>query len=318
MGAGIPREIPGALDALAEHRPASLKFDLAGAAPGASETLTFDPRVHFPEASTTLTRPRFLAIVSAHSLATTLARKANGRVDGFVIEGPTAGGHNAPPRGELSLNADGEPIYGERDAVDMDKMRELGLPFWMAGGTGSPAGLRAALDIGAAGVQVGTLFAYCDESGLTDEIKRRVLAAVREGRVRIRTDPRASPTGYPFKVVQLDDLVSQDENRVRICDLGYLRVPYRTPTGKLGYRCPAEPVDAYVAKGGDIADTVGRLCLCNGLAANIGQPQPREGGEERPLVTSGDDLVALAGALSSRERYTASDVIDHLLSGLMS
>ena len=26
MGAGIPREIPGALDALAEHRPASLKF----------------------------------------------------------------------------------------------------------------------------------------------------------------------------------------------------------------------------------------------------------------------------------------------------
>ena len=118
--------------------------------------------------------------------------------------------------------------------------------------------------------------------------------------------------------MQLDDLASQDEDRVRICDLGYLRVPYRTPTGKLGYRCPAEPVDAYVAKGGDIADTVGRLCLCNGLAANIGQPQPREGGEEKPLVTSGDDLVALAGALSSRERYTASDVIDHLLSGLTS
>ena len=318
MGAGIPREIPGALDALAEHRPASLKFDLAGGAPGANETLNFDPRVHFPDASTPLARPRFLAIVSAHSLATTLARKANGRVDGFVIEGPTAGGHNAPPRGELSLNADGEPIYGERDVVDMDKMRELGLPFWIAGGTGSPAGLRAALDIGASGVQVGTLFSYCEESGLTDEIKRRVLAAVRAGRVRIRTDPRASPTGYPFKVVQLDDLASQDEERVRICDLGYLRVPYRTPTGKLGYRCPAEPVDAYVAKGGDVADTVGRLCLCNGLAANIGQAQPREGGEEKPLVTSGDDLVSLTGVLSSRERYTASDVIDHLLSGLTS
>src|SRR5689334_5912932 len=73
MGAGIPREIPGALDALADHRAASLKFDVVGAAPGETETLTFDPREHFPDAAKSLERPRFLAIVSAHSLATTLA-----------------------------------------------------------------------------------------------------------------------------------------------------------------------------------------------------------------------------------------------------
>jgi NAD(P)H-dependent flavin oxidoreductase YrpB (nitropropane dioxygenase family) len=44
-----------------------------------------------------------------------LARKASGRVNGFVVEGPTAGGHNAPPRGRLQLSVEGEPIYRERD-----------------------------------------------------------------------------------------------------------------------------------------------------------------------------------------------------------
>jgi NAD(P)H-dependent flavin oxidoreductase YrpB (nitropropane dioxygenase family) len=230
-----------------------------------------------------------------------------------VVEGPTAGGHNAPPRGELALNGLGEPIYGERDVVDLEKVRELGLPFWIAGGVGSPIGLRTALAAGAAGIQVGTLFAYCDESGLADDIKTKVLSGVRAKAVRILTDPRASPTGYPFKVVEVDGLGSQDDDRVRVCDLGYLRTPYHTATGKLGYRCPAEPVDAYVAKGGDVADTVGRRCLCNGLTANIGQPQPRRHGEEKPLVTSGDDLVSL-GEFLSHDGYSAVDVIDYLLS----
>jgi NAD(P)H-dependent flavin oxidoreductase YrpB (nitropropane dioxygenase family) len=314
MGAGIPREIPGALDAFVDHRPASLKFDVIGLPSGASESLTFDPQAHCPDATQTLARPKFLAIVSAHSLATTLARKANGQVDGFVIEGPTAGGHNAPPRGELSLNDFGEPVYGERDIVDLEKVKELGLPFWIAGGVGSPNGLRAARAVGAAGIQVGTLFAYCDESGLASDIKTTVLLGVRANAVRILTDPRASPTGYPFKVVDVEGLESQDERRVRVCDLGYLRTPYHTPTGKLGYRCPAEPVDAYVAKGGDIGDTVGRRCLCNGLAANIGQPQPRKAGNEKPLVTSGDDLVSLGAFLGDRDQYCVTDVLAYLLS----
>jgi NAD(P)H-dependent flavin oxidoreductase YrpB (nitropropane dioxygenase family) len=316
MGAGIPREIPGALDAFVEHRAASLKFDVAGLPSGQAENLTFDPRLHFPDGGPPLKRPRFLAIVSAHSLATTLARKANGRVDGFIIEGPTAGGHNAPPRGELSLNSLGEPIYGDRDVVDLEKVRELGLPFWIAGGVGSPDGLRAARAAGAAGIQVGTLFAYCHESGLADDIKTKVLAGVRTNAVRILTDPRASPTGYPFKVVDVDGLEAQTEDRVRVCDLGYLRTPYHAASGKLGYRCPAEPIDAYLAKGGDEADTVGRRCLCNGLAANIGQPQRRRGSDEKPLVTSGDDLVSLGGFLDGRADYSATDVIEYLLSDI--
>jgi NAD(P)H-dependent flavin oxidoreductase YrpB (nitropropane dioxygenase family) len=196
--------------------------------------------------------------------------------------------------------------------VDLDKIRELGLPFWLAGGAGTPDGLRAALAAGAAGVQVGTLFAYCEESGFAPELKTRVLASLAAGRVRVRTDPRASPTGYPFKVVQVDGLEPQDDRRVRNCDLGYLRTAYRTPEGKLGYRCAAEPVDQYVAKGGDIADTVGRRCLCNGLTANIGQAQRRDDGEELPLLTSGDDLVSLDSFARGRAGYSAADVIEYL------
>ena len=315
MGAGIPREIPGVLDALAEHRAARLRLEVDDDTTGRVEELSFDPREHWTPTAA-LPRPQFVPIISAHSLAATLARKATGRVDGFVVEGPTAGGHNAPPRGEPRFTDDGEPVYGERDRVELDKVRELGLPFWLAGGTGSPGALRAAQAIGAAGIQVGTLFAYCEESGLAPAVRADALAAIAAGRVRVRTDPRASPTGYPFKVLEIAGSARQDDTRERVCDLGYLRRAYRMPSGKLGYRCAAEPVEAYVEKGGDVADTVGRRCLCNGLTANIGQGQQRASGEELPLVTSGDDLLAVR-ALAARTGsggYSASDVIAHLLS----
>ena len=312
MGAGIPREIPGVLDALAEHRTARLKFDVEGPAGVTPDELVFDPRMHMPGELAPLRRPMFLPIVSASSLATTLARKATGRVDGFVVEGPTAGGHNAPPRGESRFSSEGEPLYGARDVVDLAKVRELGLPFWIAGGAGTPDGLRDALAQGAAGVQVGTLFAYADESGLAPDVKRAVLEGIASGQVRVRTDPRASPTGYPFKVVHVDGLAHQDERRERKCDLGYLRTAYRMDNQRIGYRCAAEPVADYVAKGGDVADTVGRRCLCNGLEANIGQAQEREWGTEPPLLTSGDDLVSLGNFVRGRHAYSAREVIDYL------
>jgi NAD(P)H-dependent flavin oxidoreductase YrpB (nitropropane dioxygenase family) len=220
----------------------------------------------------------------------TLARKANGRVDGFVVEGPTAGGHNAPPRGELKLNERGEPVYGERDVVDLDKLGELGLPFWLAGGAGSPERLKAAHAAGAKGIQVGTLFAYCEESGFAPNIKDQVRRSVMQGLVSVRTDPRASPTGYPFKIVEIEGVNSRAEGRKRCCDLGYLRTAYRMESGRLDYRCAAEPVETYIKRGGLVEDTEGRKCLCNGLFANIGHGQVRDDDvDERPLLTSGDE-----------------------------
>ena len=150
MGAGIPKEIPAALDQLAKHQKASLRFDVDELPAGEDQRLVIDPQEFWTTTPPEIKRPHFLAIIASNSLATMLARKASGKVNGFVIEGPTAGGHNAPPRGETRLNERGEPIYGERDVVDLDKMSELGLPFWLAGGAGRKGRLKEALAAGVA------------------------------------------------------------------------------------------------------------------------------------------------------------------------
>lgn len=318
MGAGIPRAIPGALDRLAEGEPAQLKIDVIGALPGEEFLSTFDPRAFCKGQPPVLKRPQFLGIVASVTLAMALAKKASGHVDGFVIEGDTAGGHNAPPRGPLQLNAIGEPIYGPRDVVDLEKIRELGRPFWLAGSYGRPGRLAEALRLGASGIQVGTAFAFCNESGLRPELKQQALQMSRAGTAHVFTDPIASPTGFPFKVVQMPGTLSEAEQyaaRTRICDLGYLRHLYRKPDGTLGYRCPAEPVDDYVKKGGTVADAQGRKCLCNGLVANIGFNQVRSNSEEElALMTAGDDVAQVARFLKPGcDTYTAADVVRCLL-----
>ena len=208
MGAGIPMRIPGVLDAFVDHEPATYPLTVTGAAcDGDDTTMTFTPRDYMECDLPPLKRPMFLPVVASNVLAVAMVKKANGRVDGFVIEGPTAGGHNAPPRGKLQLNEAGEPIYGERDVVDLARMRELGLPFWLAGGYGQPEQLRHALAEGAAGIQVGTAFAYSVESGMREDYKQAVLRQVAAGTARVFTDRLASPSGFPFKVVQLDGTV---------------------------------------------------------------------------------------------------------------
>ncbi|CAN5638945.1 nitronate monooxygenase [soil metagenome] len=318
MGAGIPRAIPGILALLCQHKKASLKLYVDGATSEEVFETTFDPSQFAPMQMPPLKNPKFLAIVSSAVLALTLARKSSGAVSGFVIEGPTAGGHNAPPRGELTLNENGEPIYGSRDEVNLKEIEKLGLPFWLAGFYGTPEKFKQALEQGACGVQVGTAFAYCDESGLTDEIKAKVLDKVRNGSVRIFTDPLASSSGYPFKVVQLEGSLSEEEvyqDRPRVCDLGYLRSAYKKEDGSLGFRCPGEPVDEYVRKGGDLKDTIGRKCLCNALLANVGMPTVQPNGYvEKTLVTSGDALSEIGGFLKEgATSYSARDVIDQIL-----
>jgi nitronate monooxygenase len=318
MGAGIPLKIPGVLDLLATHQAATYNLTVTGAKETDDTLLRFDPKDHAEGELAPLSRPRFLPIVSSSTLALTLLRRANGRVDGFIVEAPTAGGHNAPPRGKLQLSSAGEPVYGERDVVDFAKMRELGVPFWLAGGRGTAEGLSDALANGAAGIQVGTPFAFCEESDLDSALKASVLSGVAAGSICVFTDPVASPTGFPFKVASLDGSLSSPEiytDRERVCDLGFLREPFRKDDATLGYRCPSEPVEIFASKGGETIDTGGRKCLCNGLLAAIGQPQVRADGRvEKPLVTSGDDVVNVRRYLRPDEsRYSARDVVEAIL-----
>jgi NAD(P)H-dependent flavin oxidoreductase YrpB (nitropropane dioxygenase family) len=318
MGAGIPRDIPGALDRMAKNEPAALKVDVVGArGEDPEQWMHFDPTAYEASATAPLVRPAFFPIVAAHSLANMMAKKASGSIQGFVIEGPTAGGHNAPPRGPAHLDETGQPLYGERDVVDLDEVAKLGYPYWLAGGFGVRGGLAQAQELGAAGVQVGTLFAFCEQSGLSAELRRQVRSKAKEGNLSVRTDPLASPTGFPFKVVELEQTLSQAEvytERRRVCDLGYLREAYRQESGRVGYRCPAEPVAEFVAKGGSAAHTQGRKCLCNGLMASAGFPQRQKNRTlEQPIVTSGDEILRIGELLGDRDSYSAQDVIDYLM-----
>ena len=235
-----------------------------------------------------------------------MLKKANGKVDGFVVEGPTAGGHNAPPRGKLQLNEANEPIYGERDRVDLAKMRELGLPFWLAGGYGAAEMLREALAAGAAGVQVGTAFAFCAESGLRDDYKQALLNKAMSGEAEIFTDPLASPTSFPFKVAQLEGTNSEREvylARPRICDLGFLREAYRTAAGAIDYRCAGGAGDGICVQG--------RKCGGDGgpkvpLQRAVGEHRTSSGTRsgkyvEKGLVTSGDDLTGMQYLLAAKQ-----------------
>ena len=319
MGAGIPNEIPHLLDRLARHELARLNVHVDGATTAYSTEL--DPATLTGTVLPPLTRPTFLAIVSAHVLAAYLARDDSTCPDGFVIEGPTAGGHNAPPRGRATLDDTGQPVYGPRDLADLAQVAAIGLPFWLAGSAGTPERLAAALAAGAAGVQVGTLFALSAESGLTGDLRRELLGRLVDGTLEVRTDALASPTGFPFKVASIPGTLSEASvfaQRQRLCDLGYLRVPYEGGDGRVGYRCPGEPIEVYLRKGGAVPDTVGRKCLCNALTSNVHLGQTRRDGyTEAPLVTLGADLDGARRLLKHHPAgWTAGEATAWLLGGV--
>lgn len=310
VGAGIPHQIPAVLGSFAGNEPATYRMDVAGTSE--KRLLSLDPRQFVRKC---LARPKFLAIASHHALAMRLASTVE--VDGFVMEGPSAGGHNAPARGK-SLADDGQPIYGDRDQPDLDKIAELGKPFWLAGSYGAPGRLQDAQALGATGVQVGSAFALCNESALREDLKRDLRQRIATGTLEVKTSATASPSGFPFQVVQIEGSLSDRavyEGRERLCNIGHLIEAYqKDEAGGIGFRCAAEPVDAFVRKGGSAAATEGKVCLCNGLGAAVGHGH---GGEGEPfIVTLGKDVSFYAQLdVQPDGSYSAEDVVRAIVPG---
>ena len=317
IGAGIPMEEARQIPKLAAGEPAALGLDVdTSQAPDADGAFTyrFDPADVLDDPPM-LDAPLFLPIVSSDVLARILDTKLpDDHVDGWVVETPVAGGHNAPPRNK-NYAEDHTPLYDERDEADLEAVRALGKPFYLAGGYGSPRGLRFARSVGAAGIQVGSLFSLTDESGYPEGTTRRLIRRLHTGDLSVSTEGRVSSTGFPFKVLTAEDTLAEDEvyaERRRVCDLGYLREPYLDGKGRLMGRCPAEPVKTYESRGGDPGEAEGRACLCNALLANIGHAQRRTDGPEPPLFTGGDALEDLPLGSAEDPQYDADDVIDYL------
>ncbi len=315
VGAGIPRQIPDLIDSIAEGR--TLQYivpftSLDGTMK--SYTMSFDPKKFFGDEIPLMKKPGFIPIVASNALATSFATKFEGRVFGLIIEEPTAGGHNAPPR-TLITNADGksELIYGEKDKVDYSKIATLGLPFWIGGSCASPEKLGWAISLGATGVQVGSIFALSEESGMDPEIRRKVRELGFKGELKVGADMRISPTNYPLELAELEGTIVDPavlEKRARVCNQSALVSLFEKSDGSIGYRCAAEPVDKYTSKGGKIEDTVGRGCICNGLMVTAGLGNKGE----FAVVTLGQDLGFLPRLMArANSSYGAKQAIDFLL-----
>jgi len=291
IGAGIPAQVPHLLNEISQGNKVAMKVDVADTKD--KHYLHFDPRTlgldNFP-----IKRPLFLAIVTSHALVAYLNKDEETKPDGYVIEYHVAGGHNAPPRAKNHVNDEGEAVYNELDIPNLEKIHASGSPFWLAGGYATPEKVKEAISHGAQGVQVGSLFALANESGFTNENRSSILVSLADPSMRVMTDASASPTGFPFKVIQNNQTLSNDnlyKERTRICDLGYLRTMFQREKGGIGYRCPAEPLDNYEFKNGEVDQAQGSKCLCNALMADIGLGQVRpDGRTEISLLTFGSDL----------------------------
>ena len=248
-----PARDPASLDELAEHRPATLRSTSRGPR-DAEPARALRPRGvrrrrPRPNGAPGVPPDRLLALVGHHA-----AEEGDRRDRGFVVEAP-------PPAATTRRRAAGptstraaRPIYGERDRADLQVCATSACRSgWPASGHSPPRCTRRWRSAPPA-CRSGTLFAFCEESGLDAGAQAAGHDRARTARPTGLHRPGASPTGFPFKVLELPATLSEAEvyeQRTRVCDLGYLRQAYRTEDGTVGYRCAAEPVADYVAKGGD-------------------------------------------------------------------
>jgi NAD(P)H-dependent flavin oxidoreductase YrpB (nitropropane dioxygenase family) len=326
IGAGSPAEIPGMIRSLSRHKKTTMPLHVYGATSNDGDfALCLRPDELCGAGLEPIRQPKFLAIVSSFALAKALYCDENTRPYGFIIETSVAGGHNAPPN-RKTFSPEGEPtvVYTNADVIDVPSIAKLGLPFWMAGDYGSPEKLQQAISMGATGVQFGTLAALSGQSGLAPKWRNAALSLLAKGLLKVKTSARCSPSGFPFKVAQLGGTLSREEvyeRRERLCDVGALQSAYLMPNGNIGFRCAAEPVEAYVNKGGKVQNTVGRVCLCNGLLASAGFPQTRSDGySEPPIVTLGEMLEDARKLLESipqgQASYTIGKALRYISEGL--
>jgi nitronate monooxygenase len=178
------------------------------------------------------------------------------------------------------------------------------------------------------GVQVGSSFALTQESNMKSTYRTAILDQLKKG-----TDDAAlvkttlfSPTGFPFKVVQLNDTLADEAvfaARRRVCDLGFLQrrglsKPAADGTRRLFQRCRAAPLSDFVNKRGLQRNTEDQRCLCNGLISCVGLGQVRSQNgdvvEEPAIVTMGNHLDGIRRlSRHGQTPYWVRDVVADIL-----
>jgi NAD(P)H-dependent flavin oxidoreductase YrpB (nitropropane dioxygenase family) len=298
-GAGVPMELPDIVSKIRanedlEYKPlhgtdTHIRLEISGDH-STTTLLKFQPPHLIPILSNFAFPKRIIDIWEREF--------AGARPFGFVLENHAAGGHNAPPRNKQS--------FSEQDEITsyFDKVKALGFPIFVAGIGSTRESFLKWTERGAYGMQVGSRFALCKESGMRDDLRNEIINQNLNNSKAVVTSPRMSSTGYPFKVLPVEGTLSEEtvlEGRKRICNKGYLLKSHITTledgTEKETYICPAMPEKQYVKLGGLFEDTIGRGCLCNGLFATAGLGESHE----PAVITLGAEGTSVTKSLSARQ-----------------
>ncbi|MDR3358289.1 MAG: nitronate monooxygenase [Desulfovibrio sp.] len=148
-------------------------------------------------------RTKLVPIVSSARAATILLKKWLSRFDylpdAFVVEGPKAGGHLGFKSDEIQNPSFAlEKLVPEMvEAVKpYENKKGRAVPVIAAGGVYSGADIKRFLDLGAAGVQMGTRFVATHECDADERFKQNYLAARAEDVTII-----SSPVGMPGRAL---------------------------------------------------------------------------------------------------------------------
>lgn len=341
-GAGLQSQYLGTIDMLQRHRASTYDYHVEGYG---AVTTHFDLEelleapihrsTYIEEAGKRKLRGSVLGmlpvipIVSTKGAVRTLSiarKKLTPQLQfaGYVVENHEAPGHNAPPR--RKNYRDRKPLYTDEDKMDLDWFagfcKKESVPFWLAGGFGSPKGLVDAQRLGAAGVQVGTLFALADKAGLLESIKVNALTLILQ-RVLHAEQRMESPTFYPFGIASVPETITDEDLAdlwVPSCDIGYLSFPTKFGNA-IVQRCAAEKPRDYVEKGGSIDDTIGMKCLCRMLLAAADYPTVVDMSKrDIPILTlsalSQEQVHKLLVWLNQKDAapYPSTKVVEYMLS----
>lgn len=174
--------------------------------------------------------------------------KRTGRLpDAVVVEGPRAGGHIAWREVAEALAPENhlDNLLKEVFAVVKDWGN---IPVIAAGGIYTHEDILKYLDMGCAGVQMGTRFLATYESGANAQYKK-MLVECKEEDIELASKP-GSPCGMLFHVIKQSPFYQQALKRERApkCDKGYLL--------NKGH-CPSKHENEKT------------FCICNGLLSSI-------------------------------------------------
>ena len=177
--------------------------------------------LNLPEMVSDRTRSKLVPIVSSARAATVICKRWLSRFqrlpDGFVLEGPMAGGHLGFSRNQVDDPGYSLPkLLGEVLAAvrPFEQKSGLKLPIIAAGGIYSGQDISDILGQGAAGVQMGTRFVTTHECDADLKFKQAYLQAQEQDLVIID-----SPVGLPGRSLHNSflDAVSQGKKRPFKC-----------------------------------------------------------------------------------------------------